>query len=261
MRFSLARRVAAEFIGTAFLVAAVIGSGIMAERLSNGNIAIALLANTIATGAVLVALIFTFGDISGAHLNPIVTIMSAWERGMPWNETPRYVTAQILGGACGAIAAHGMFSASLISFSRHARSGSAQLLSEFVATFGLMSVIWGCSRLRSHGTVTKGSSQKPDMSPPEFSFLATDPSYVPFTVAAYITSAYWFTSSTSFANPAVTIARCLSDTFAGIRPSDVPWFIVAQFAGGVAATLLFRWFFSLPPDKWQGISPRDSISS
>jgi glycerol uptake facilitator-like aquaporin len=212
---SLPRRVTAEFLGTAFLVAAVVGSGIMGERLAGGNMALALLANTVATGSALVALIFTFGPISGAHLNPTVTIADAMEGGIPWQETPAYICAQIGGAIGGAITAHLMFGLRLISLSRHSRSGLAQVFSEFVATFGLLSVIWGCSRLRL--------------------------SAVPFAVGAYITAAYWFTSSTSFANPAVTIARCLSDTFAGIRPADVPWFVVAQILGGIAATLLFRW--------------------
>jgi glycerol uptake facilitator-like aquaporin len=215
MKMSLARRVIAEFIGTAFLVAAVIGSGVMGDRLANGNIALALLANTIATGAALVALIFAFGGISGAHFNPVVSLMDAFERGLPWKETPHYVMGQVLGGITGAVVAHLMFGLPLVSFSRHARGGPAQVFSEFVATFGLVSIIWGCSRLRSNA--------------------------VPFAVGAYITAAYWFTASTSFANPAVTIARCLSDTFAGIRPVDVPWFVVAQFLGAIAATLLFRW--------------------
>ena len=215
MKMSLARRVIAEFIGTAFLVAAVIGSGVMGDRLANGNIALALLANTIATGAALVALIFAFGGISGAHFNPVVSLMDAFERGLPWKETPHYVIGQVLCGVTGAVVAHIMFGLPLVSFSRHSRSGIPQVFSEFVATFGLVSVIWGCSRLRSNA--------------------------VPFAVGAYITAAYWFTASTSFANPAVTIARCLSDTFTGIRPTDVLWFVVAQFLGGIAATLLFRW--------------------
>jgi glycerol uptake facilitator-like aquaporin len=215
MNNSLPRRLVAEFIGTAFLVAAVVGSGVMAERLANGYLALALLANTIATGAALVALIFTFGGISGAHFNPVVTIMDAFERGLPWRETPRYVAAQLLGGITGAVVAHLMFGLPTISFSQHPRSGAAQDFSEFVATFGLMCVIWGCSRLRSNA--------------------------VPFAVATYITAAYWFTASTSFANPAVTVARSLSDTFAGIRPADAPGFVGAQFLGGFAATLLFRW--------------------
>jgi glycerol uptake facilitator-like aquaporin len=212
---SLPRRSAAEFFGTLFLVAAVIGSGIMAERLANGNVALALLANTIATGAALVALILAFGSISGAHLNPVVSVMDALEGGLAWKEVPHYASAQIVGGIGGAVVAHLMFGLRAFSFSGHARAGSAQFFSEFVATFGLLCVIWGSSRLRSNT--------------------------VPFAVGAYITAAYWFTSSTSFANPAVTLARCLSDTFAGIRPVDVTWFVLAQFLGGFAATLLFRW--------------------
>ena len=215
MKMNLARRAVAEFLGTGFLVAAVVGSGIMGERLAGGNAAIALLANTVATGAALVALILTFGPISGAHLNPVVTLADAWEGGIPWTEGAHYVLAQILGGVSGAIAAHLMFGLSVISLSQHTRSGPAQWFSEFVATFGLLSVIWGCSRLRS--------------------------SAVPFAVGAYITAAYWFTASTSFANPAVTIARCVSNTFAGIRPVDVPWFVFAQFLGGFAATVVFQW--------------------
>jgi glycerol uptake facilitator-like aquaporin len=202
-------------LGTAFLVATVIGSGIMADRLANGNVALALLANTIATGAALVALILAFGQVSGAHFNPVVTLMDALERGLPWTETPYYVVGQIVGGISGAVVAHLMFALPAISFSRHLRSGPSQVFSEFVATFGLISIIWGCSRLRSNA--------------------------VALAVGAYITAAYWFTASTSFANPAVTIARCLSDTFAGIRPVDVPWFVIAQFLGGIAATLVFRW--------------------
>ena len=212
---TLSRRIVSEFLGTGFLVAAVVGSGIMGERLAGGNVAIALLANTIATGAALAALIFTFGPISGAHLNPAVTIVDAIERGVSWTVAACYVPAQCAGAICGAIAAHLMFGLPAIALSHHARSGSAQVFSEFVATFGLLSVIWGCSRQYSGA--------------------------VPFAVAAYITAAYWFTSSTSFANPAVTLARSLSDTFAGIRPTDVPLFIAGQLAGALAATLLFRW--------------------
>lgn len=221
MTIALSRRVIAEFFGTAFLVAAVIGSGVMAERLANGNVALALLANTIATGAALVALILAFGPVSGAHLNPVVSFMDALRGSLLWPEIPPYVIAQILGGICGAAAAHLMFGLSIISLSTHARSGLAQVFSEFVATFGLVCVIRGCSRSQS--------------------------SAVPFAVGAYITAAYWFTASTSFANPAVTIARCLSDTFAGIRPKDVPWFLAAQFLGAFAATMLFRWL--LPPQR------------
>jgi glycerol uptake facilitator-like aquaporin len=215
MKSSLPRRLVAEFAGTAFLVAAVVGSGIMAERLSNGNVALALLANTIATGAALVALILTFGPISGAHFNPAVTLAGAMERGLTWVQCSGYIVAQILGGLTGTVVAHLMFGLPAFTISHHGRSGPAQLLSEFIATFGLLSVIWGCSRLRSNA--------------------------VPFAVGAYITAAYWFTASTSFANPAVTIARSLSDTFAGIRPSDVLLFVIAQLLGAVTATLLFRW--------------------
>jgi len=212
---SLPRRCVAEFVGTALLVATIVGSGIMAERLSGGNVALALLANTLATGAALAALILTFGPVSGAHLNPVVSLVDAWERGLPWRETPHYVLSQVLGGIAGAVVAHVMFGLSIVSLSAHIRSGPSQVFSEGVATFGLICVIWGASRSK--------------------------PSVLPFAVAAYITAAYWFTASTSFANPAVTIARCLSDTFAGIRPVDVPWFVAGQFVGGIAATLLFRW--------------------
>ena len=211
----MARRAVAEALGTAGLLAAVVGSGIMGERLAAGNIAIALLANSIATGAMLVALILTFGPISGAHFNPVVTLADASQGGLAWREVPVYLAAQIAGAFAGVAAAHLMFSQPLFSASRHARGGGAQLFSEFVATFGLLSVIWGSTRLRS--------------------------SAVPFAVGAYITGAYWFTSSTSFANPAVTLARAASDTFAGIRPADAPGFIAAQLAGAMAATLLFRW--------------------
>src|ERR1700685_3098782 len=215
MKFNLRARIVSEFLGTALLVAAVIGSGIMGERLAAGNVAIPLLANTIATGAALIALILTFGPISGAHFNPAVTLADALEHGIPWPEAVAYMLAQCAGGIAGAVIAHLMFGLRWYTLSSHSRHGWALVLSEFVATFGLLSVIWGCSRLRSEA--------------------------VPFGVASYITAAYWFTASTSFANPAVTIARCLSDTFAGIRPTDVPWFVVAQFLGAIAATILFRW--------------------
>ena len=215
MKPSRARRLTAEFLGTAMLVAAVIGSGIMGERLANGTLAVALLANTLATGAALVAIIFTFGPVSGAHLNPAVSLCDALERGLAWRELPGYVIAQIAGGIVGALVANLMFALPPISLSTRVRAGRAQLFSEFVATFGLLAVIWGCSRLRA--------------------------SVVPFTVAAYIVAAYWFTASTSFANPAVTIGRTLSDTFAGIRPADAPGFIAAQIVGALAATLLLRW--------------------
>lgn len=213
MTASLIRRMVSEFLGTTFLVAAVIGSGIMAERLSGGNVALALLANTIATGAVLVALILAFGSIS-AQFNPAVTLAAAVNKNLTWRDASCYVPAQCLGGICGAVVAHLMFGLPAITISQHARSGSAQVFSEFVATFGLVWIVWGCSRLRSES--------------------------VALAVGAYITSAYWFTSSTSFANPAVTIARSVSDTFSGIRPIDVPWFLVAQIAGALAATVLFQ---------------------
>lgn len=219
----MVRRAVAEALGTAFLLAAVVGSGIMGDRLAEGNVAIALLANTIATGAMLVALILTFGPISGAHLNPAVTLADASQGGLAWREVPVYIAAQILGAFAGVAAAHLMFGEPVFFASRHVRAGGGQLFSEFVATFGLLSIIWGCSRLRS--------------------------SAVPFAVGAYITGAYWFTSSTSFANPAVTLARAASDTFAGIRPADAPGFIVAELGGAMAATLLFRWLVpSLPKD-------------
>jgi glycerol uptake facilitator-like aquaporin len=197
----------------------VVGSGIMGEQLSSGNTAIALLANTLATGAGLVALILTFGPISGAHFNPAVTVADAAQGGLEWKEVPAYIVAQLVGAFGGVAAAHLMFGEPVFSASRHVREGMPQLFSEFVATFGLLAVIWGVSRRR--------------------------PSAVPFAVGAYITAAYWFTASTSFANPAVTLARAASDTFAGIRPADAPGFIVAQIVGAGVATLLFRWL--LPP--------------
>jgi glycerol uptake facilitator-like aquaporin len=205
----------AEFAGTLFLLAAVVGSGIMGERLAAGNTALALLANALATGAALVAIILATGSISGAHLNPAVTLADAWQGGIPWRETPAYIAAQTVGAFSGVVVAHLMFGLSLFSTSARVRSGPAQLFSEFIATFGLLSVIWGCVRYR--------------------------PSAVPFAVGAYITAAYWFTSSTSFANPAVTLARSVTNTFAGIRPADVSGFVAAQLAGAFAATLLFQW--------------------
>jgi len=187
----------------------------MGERLAGGNVAVALLANTVATGAALVALILTFGSISGAHFNPAVTLADASRGGLAWGDVVPYVVAQITGAFAGVAAAHVMFEAPLFFASRHARSGPAQMFSEFVATFGLLAVIWGCLRVRADA--------------------------IPFAVAAYITAAYWFTASTSFANPAVTLARSATDTFAGIRPADAPAFIVAQLLGAGAATALFAW--------------------
>jgi glycerol uptake facilitator-like aquaporin len=217
----LSRRVAAEGLGTAFLLATVVGSGVMGERLSGGNVAIALLANSLATGAGLVALILTFGSISGAHFNPAVSVADATQGGLPWREVPFYATAQIVGAFLGVAVAHVMFGEAIFSVSTHARAGAAQLLSELVATFGLLSVIWGCVRRK--------------------------PSAVPFAVGAYVMAAYWFTSSTSFANPAVTLARAASNTFAGIRPVDAPGFVVAQLLGAGAATATFRWLVPTLP--------------
>jgi glycerol uptake facilitator-like aquaporin len=209
----------AEGVGTALLLATVVGSGIMGERLAGGNVAIALLANTLATGAVLAALILTFAPVSGAHFNPAVTIAAASQGGVLWRTVPGYVIAQRAGALLGVFVAHAMFGEPVVMVSTHERSGASQVFSECVATFGLLSVIWGCSRGRA--------------------------SMVPFAVAAYIVAAYWFTASTSFANPAVTIARAFTNTFAAIRPADVPAFVVGQCAGAAAATLLFRWL--VPP--------------
>jgi glycerol uptake facilitator-like aquaporin len=208
------RAIVSEGIGTALLVAAVVGSGIMGDRLSGGNAALALLANSISTGAVLVTLIFTFAPISGAHFNPAVSLAAALEGGFSWRRVPGYIAAQLAGAVAGVVAAHAMFEHPLIAVSHHARAGPGQLFSELLATFGLLVVI--------HGTGKRAA-------------------VVPLTVAAYITAAYWFTSSTSFANPAVTVARGLTDTFSGIEPAGIPGFIAAQLAGALAATLLFRW--------------------
>ena len=227
------RRLVAEGLGTAMLLAAVVGSGIMGEQLAGGNVAVALLANTVATGAALVALILTFGPVSGAHFNPVVSFADASQGGLSFREALAYSSAQIAGALIGVLAAHVMFSQALFSLSRHTRSGFPQILSEAIATFGLLSVIWGCSRRRSAA--------------------------VPFAVGAHITAAYWFTASTSFANPAVTIARALSDTFAGIRPADVPGFILGQAIGATAATALFRWLVpKLPETADRVVVPKES---
>lgn len=221
---SLARRATAEALGTMMLLAAVVGSGIMGERLAGGNVGIALIANTIATGAALVALILTFGPISGAHFNPAVTLADASQGGLAWTDVPAYIGAQLAGAFIGVACANVMFELPVFFASRHGRAGAAQLFSEFVATFGLLMVIWGCARRQRAAVVS-------------------------FAVAAYIVAAYWFTASTSFANPAVTLARSMSDTFAGIRPADVPGFIVVQLVGAAAATALFRWLVpELPKD-------------
>ena len=218
---SLYKRSVCEALGTGYLVAAIVGSGIMGERLAGGNTAIALLANTLATGAALAALILTFGPFSGAHFNPVVSLAIALRGQMPWAEVPLYAVAQFSGALLGTILAHLMFGRGWYSISVHERSGIPQLLSEFVAAFGLLCVIWGCTKARSA--------------------LAT-----PIAVAGYIVAAYWFTASTSFANPAVTLARCLTDTFSGIRPVDVPGFVIAQIAGALVATLLFGWLDRAP---------------
>jgi len=220
---TLSRRAVSEALGTALLLATVVGSGIMGERLSGGSVGLALLANTLATGAALVALILTFGPISGAHFNPAVTLADASQGGMRWRDVPAYIGAQVLGAIAGALAAHVMFGETLLQVSRHGRNGFPQLFSELIATFGLLSVIWGCSRRRSES--------------------------VPMAVGLYITAAYWFTASTSFANPAVTLARSFTDTFAGIRPLDVPGVIGAQLAGAALATALFRWLLPALPAR------------
>jgi len=213
---SLAKRAAAEGIGTAFLVAAVVGSGIMGERLSDASPAITLLANSLATGGALVALILAFGPISGAHFNPVVSLVARMRRELAGGETLAYVAMQVVGGLAGVVAAHLMFGEPMFSQSLHARAGTAQLFSECIATFGLIAVVLGCSRTR--------------------------PAAIPYAVAAYITSAYWFTASTSFANPAVTLARSLTDSFSGIRPYDVVPFVAAQVIGGLLAAKTFGWF-------------------
>ena len=233
-RKTLWKAAVSEAVGTAFLLGTVVGSGIMGERLAGGNVALALLANTLATGAGLTALILAFGPISGAHFNPVVSLCDAWMGGLAWRKAPVYVLAQGLGAITGVAAANLMFELPLFSASQHARAGLSQGFSEFVATFGLLAVTWGCSRRR--------------------------PAAVPFAVGAYITAAYWFTASTSFANPAVTLARSLSDTFAGIRIHDVPGFILAQVLGAGAATALFRWLVPGLPQAGDGggVPPDDA---
>ena len=220
MTANMPRRLAAEFVGTLLLLATVVGSGIMGERLASGNVAIALLANSIATGAALIAILLALGEVSGAHLNPAVTLVELTRGSMSWREALGYLAAQLAGAFAGVVVAHGMFGLAVYSVSTHVRSGPAQVFSEFVATFGLVAVILGCARSR--------------------------PAAVPYAVGAYITSAYWFTASTSFANPAVTLARALTNTFAGIRPVDVFPFVAAQLAGAFAATLFLRWLMPEP---------------
>jgi glycerol uptake facilitator-like aquaporin len=217
---STARNATAEFLGTAFLLMAVVGSGMMAEALAGGNVALALLAVILATGTALVALILTFQPISGAHFNPAVTIAMAAQGEIRWRTVPAYVVAQCCGALAGVALAHAMFGKAVLQVSTHPRSGVEQLLSEFIATFGLLMVIWGCARSR--------------------------PGAVPFAVGAYIMAACWFTASTCFANPAVTLARLFTNTFTGIRPADALGFVAMQFAGALAATALFRWFGGTP---------------
>ena len=214
---SLAQRAFVEWLGTAFLLAAVVGSGIMAQKLAGGNGAIALLCNTLPTGAILVVLILIFGPLSGAHFNPAVSIAFAIRGELPWSTAALYIAMQVIGGIAGVWAAHLMFELPLWQFSATVRSGSGQLFAEAIATFGLLLTILGC--------------------------VARAPSAVPYAVGLYITSAYWFTASTSFANPAVTIARSLSDTFAGIAPAGVLAFIAAQLIGMVAAVLIGGWLW------------------
>lgn len=223
MRLPLKKRVVAEALGTFFLLAAVVGSGIMAERLANGNSALALLANTAATGGALIALIITFGSFSGAHFNPVVTLAFAWRGKLPWSDAPFYLLAQFAGAIGGAITANIMFGLPVVFLSHHARSGLPQVFSEFIATLGLLAVILGASRLHVGA--------------------------IALAVGAYISGAYWFTASTSFANPAVTIARALSDTFTGIRPADVPGFVLAQFAAAVVVTIIFRWLLPVDDER------------
>jgi glycerol uptake facilitator-like aquaporin len=215
----LPRRLVAEALGTGLLVTAVVGSGVMAEQLAGGNVAIALLANTIATGGALVALIHTFGPVSGAHFNPAVTLADALLGALRPTDAAAYAAVQVVGGIVGAVVADGMFGLPLVAWSHHARTGGGQWLGELVATFGLLGVIASCTRRA--------------------------PTATPWAVAAWIVGAYWFTSSTSFANPAVTVARAFTDTFAGIRPVDVPAFVIAQLAGALSAVTLFRWL--VPP--------------
>lgn len=218
---ALAKALIAELAGTALLLAAVVGSGIMGERLAGGNVAIALLANSVATGAALVALILTFGEISGAHFNPAVSLADASQGGLSWGRAGGYTMAQVVGALIGVAAADAMFGEPIYTWSQRSRSGFPQILSEMVATFGLVSVIWGCTRRR--------------------------PSTVPYAVATYITAAYWFTASTSFANPAVTLARSLTNTFAGIQIADVPGFWFGQAIGATLATALFGWLVPALP--------------
>ena len=218
MNNNMLRKLFAEWLGSLFLLATVVGSGIMAEQLSGGNVAITLLGNTIPTGAILVVLILIFGPISGAHFNPAVTLAFTISKEIRPPEAVQYVMVQIIGGILGVVIAHAMFDNPLFDPSTTMRSGSGQWIGEFVATFGLVATILGC--------------------------LKTRPDAVPYAVGLFITAGYWFTSSTSFANPAVTIARGLTNTFSGIAPTNIPVFIVVQLLGSIVATLIFRWIYS-----------------
>jgi len=219
--FSVARRLVAEGLGTALLLSVVVGSGIMGERLSGGNVALALLGNTLATGAALVVLITIFGSVSGAHFNPVVTLaLTARREVEPWRAA-LYIVAQVVGALAGVWVAHAMFGQAILQISAHARDGGAQVLSEAVATFGLMATILGTSRFRPEST--------------------------PVCVGLYITAAYWFTASTSFANPAVTLARGLTDTFSGIAPASIPGFVLGQLVGAATAVVVFDWMFKQEP--------------
>lgn len=221
MTGDLARRAAGEALGTALLLAAVVGSGIMAQRLAGGNVALALLCNAIATGAALAVLILIFGPLTGAHFNPVVSAAFAYRREMTWHDAAFYIAAQLVGGIIGVCAAHVMFDLAPLQLSQTIRTGAGQWLSEAVATFGLLLTIFGC--------------------------LVSAPASVPYAVGLYITAAYWFTASTSFANPAVTVARSLSDTFAGIAPADAPAFVVAQVVGAASAVAVIGWLWHKSP--------------
>lgn len=234
MRPPLAKRVVAELAGTALLLAAVVGSGIMGQTLAGENAALALLANTLATGAALVALILAFGPVSGAHFNPAVTLAAATQDGIPWREVPGYLAAQVSGALLGVGIAHVMFGLPVVQVSTHSRGGAALIFSELVATFGLLATIWGCARRQ--------------------------PAHAAFGVGAYITAAYWFTASTSFANPAVTIARTMTDTFSGISPANAPAFVIAQLLGALSATLLFRWLAPVIAETSVRVVATDGVS-
>lgn len=217
---SLSQRLGAEALGTAFLLATVVGSGIMAQKLAGGNVALALLGNTLPTGAILVVLILIFGPVSGAHFNPVVSVAFALRREMPWRDAGAYIAVQFIGAVIGVWAAHLMFELPMLQVSTTVRTGPAQWLAEAIAAFGLLLTIFGC--------------------------VANAPGSVATAVGLYITAAYWFTASTSFANPAVTFARSLSETFAGIAPGGVPAFMVAQLVGAFAAVMLVRWLWPSP---------------